>query len=158
MQSDLLRIRPATDADKDAVIANQVASQDTEASFHPSRQSGDAIKGTAWDMIHARRGRIIVAEYDGEIIGHIGGAMAHDQSPFFLPEWQQYALIFDLYVQPRYRRHKVGAKLVSAMELHLRYAGAKIIRIIALSGNDPAQKLYADAGFTPYEVTIEKCV
>ena len=158
MQPELLRIRPATLDDKDAVIANQVASQNAEASFHPSRQSGEAIEGTAWSMIHARHGTILVAEYDGAIIGHVGGAHAHDPSPFFLPEWQHYALIFDLYVQPAFRRHKVGLTLVKEMEARLKEAGAKTIRIIALSGNDAAQKLYAEAGFAPYEITMEKCV
>ena len=158
MHLDALIIRPATDADKEQVIENQVASQNEEASFHPSRQSGEAIKGVAWQMIYARHGVVLVAEHEGAIIGHVGGAHAHDPSPFFLPEWQHYALIFDLFVLPEFRRHHVGAKLVEAMEERLRAAGAKTIRIIALSGNQAAQDLYADAGFRPYEIIMEKRV
>lgn len=151
-----LIIRPATDADKETVIAHQVASQDEEAAFHPSRQSGEAIRGVAWNMIHARAGIVLVAELNGQIIGHVGGAHALDTSPFFLPEWQHYSLIFDLYVLPAFRRQKIGAALVREMTTLLVAAGAKRIRIIGLANNPAALKLYEAAGFAPYEVTMEK--
>jgi len=153
-----LTIRPATDADKEIVIRNQVASQDEEASLHPSRQRGESIRGVAWDMIHARQGLILLAEIDGRIIGHVGGAHALDTSPFFLPEWQHYSLIFDLYVLPEFRRKKIGSALVREMLRCLENSGATRIRIVGLAGNPAALALYREIGFAPYEVTMEKII
>jgi ribosomal protein S18 acetylase RimI-like enzyme len=157
MQNNLI-IRTATDADKETVIANQVASQEEEASFHPSRQRGEAIRGVAWEMIHARQGIILVAEQNGQIIGHVGGAHALDASPFFLPEWQHYSLIFDLYILPAHRRKGIGSMLVREMLSRLEASGATRIRIVGLANNPAALALYRAIGFAPYEVTMEKVV
>jgi len=153
-----LIIRPATDADKEIVVRNQVASQDEEASLHPSRQRGESIRGVAWEMIHARQGLILLAELDGRIIGHVGGAHALDNSPFFLPQWQHYSLIFDLYVLPEFRRQKIGSQLVREMAKRLQDSGATRIRIVGLAGNPAALALYQAMGFTPYEITMEKLI
>jgi ribosomal protein S18 acetylase RimI-like enzyme len=156
MDPSKLAIRVATPSDKDAVIANQVASQDAESHLHPSRQKGEAIRGVAWRMVHERHGTMLLAEYDGVVIGHVGGAHAQDTSPFFVPEWQRFALIFDLYVRPEYRRYGVGNALIAAMEAHLKAHGARLVRITVLAGNDAAKTLYSGAGYAPYELMMEK--
>lgn len=148
-------IRKATEEDKSSVIKNQVLSQDAEASLHKSRRSGAEIAGLAWNLINERGGIIIVAEIDNQIIGHIGGAHAFDANPFFLPDWQSHAMIFDLFVLPEYRRQKIGAKLVTEMLNFLKNSGAKNVRIIGLAANLSALELYAKIGFKPYEITLE---
>lgn len=151
-----LVIRRAEPADKPAVAAQQIDSQNEEARLHPSREVGQKIAGVAWDMIHQRGGCMLIAEDNGKLIGHIGGAITRDASPFFNAAWQEYAMIFDLYVAPSHRRLGIGRLLVKAIMLFLKNAGARRFRIVGLIGNDIALALYRDMGFTDYEVTLER--
>lgn len=151
-----ITIRRATPEDRDRVVQQQVLSQDEEASFHISRESGAAIEGMAWDLIHQRGGFVLIAEHSGALIGHVGGATTVDPSPFFNANWQHYALIFDLYVQPAYRRKGVGMALVRQMSDALEALGATRFRIVGLASNPAALALYRRAGFTDYEVTLER--
>lgn len=150
-----ITIRPATQADRDRVTAQQVASQNEELGFHASRAAGESIKGLAWELIHQRHGFVMIAEENGTLIGHVGGALVNDASLFLKPSWHQYGLIFDLYVQPQHRRRAIGSALVHAVLNQLKTQGAKRFRIVGLSGNMPALNLYRKLGFTDYEVTLE---
>jgi ribosomal protein S18 acetylase RimI-like enzyme len=151
-----INYRLATQADRDCVIAQQVDSQNEEAALHPSRVQGEAIAGVAWDMLHARGGFMIIAERDGALVGHIGGAPVHDGSPFFVDAWRDYALMFDLYVRPEARRAGIGRNLVEAMRKSLQALGVTRLRIVGLSNNVAALALYQSCGFQPYEVTLEQ--
>lgn len=156
LRSPNITIRRATLDDRARVINQQVQSQDEEASFHASRERGQAIEGVAWDLIHQRGGFILIAEANGVLIGHVGGATTVDPSPFFNSDWQHYALIFDLYVQPTHRRRGIGTALVKYMLEALTALGAKRFRIVGLAGNPSALGLYRKLGFTDYEITLER--
>ncbi len=149
-------IRRATSADHDAVVALQVDSQNEEAALHPSRASGEEVRGVAWEMIHLRQGLMFVAEAEGTLVGHVGGAHVLDSSPFFKPEWRHYGLIFDLYVRPEFRRRGLAKQLVHAISDALLESGAHRLRIVGLANNDAALALYRGLGFSDYEVTLEK--
>lgn len=151
-------IRRATLDDRARVINQQVQSQDEEASFHESRERGAAIEGVAWDLIHQRGGFILIAEAGGVLIGHVGGATTTDPSPFFNADWQHYALVFDLYVQPSYRRKGIGKALVAQMLHALEALGARRFRIVGLASNPAALALYRGLGFSDYEITLERNV
>jgi len=151
-----ITIRRATLDDRDRVVHQQIASQDEEARFHPSRERGEAIAGIAWDLIHQRGGFVLIAEHHGALVGHVGGATTIDPSPFFNADWQHYALIFDLYVLPSYRRKGIGAALVSQMLAALENLGATRFRIVGLASNPAALALYRGLGFADYEVTLER--
>ena len=151
-----ITIRRATLEDRDRVVRQQIQSQNEEAGFHASRERGEAIEGVAWDLIHQRGGFVLIAEHSGALVGHVGGATTVDPSPFFNADWQHYALIFDLYVQPAYRRKGIGMALVSQMLSVLEKLGATRFRIVGLAGNPAALALYRRLGFRDYEVTLER--
>lgn len=151
-----ITMRLAESTDRVRVVEQQVASQNEEAGFHPSRTAGEEIKGLAWELIHQRGGFIMLAEENGILIGHAGGALVTDASLFLKPNWHSYGLIFDLYVRPEYRRKQIGSALVKAVMQELTYKGATHFRIVGLSGNDAALNLYRKLGFTDYEVTLER--
>jgi ribosomal protein S18 acetylase RimI-like enzyme len=150
-----LTIRIATAADKDRVTTQQVDSQNEELSLHASRATGESIKGLAWELIHQRGGFVIIAEDNGTLIGHVGGAIVGDASLFLKPDWHQYGLIFDLYIKPEYRRQHLGSALVEAVMHALRNKGVKRFRIVGLAQNEAALRLYRKTGFTDYEMTLE---
>jgi ribosomal protein S18 acetylase RimI-like enzyme len=148
-------IRRAHDGDRLRVVAQQIDSQNEEATFHESRVSGEAIAGIAWEMIHQRGGCMLIAEESGELIGHVGGALTRDVSPFFKNNWQEYAMIFDLYVAPNHRRRGIGKAMVQQMMALLKEAGATRFRIVGLAANPAALSLYRACGFFDYEITLE---
>ncbi len=154
--SEAFTIRQATLSDKDRVTAQQIDSQNEEARLHPSRMEGGVISGVAWEMIHSGGGFILIAEKNGELIGHVGGSITRQPSPFFKAQWHEYAMIFDLYVTPAHRRQGIARALVKQMMQVLASRGANHVRIVGLSNNQAALALYRALGFSDYEITLER--
>ncbi|MCD5391119.1 ribosomal protein S18-alanine N-acetyltransferase [candidate division NPL-UPA2 bacterium] len=78
----------------------------------------------------------LVAKREGRVVGYSGFFLVADE-----------AHIGNLAVHPRFRRRKVGERLVAAMLERARAKGARRVALEVRAGNTAAQKLYQKLGF-----------
>jgi ribosomal protein S18 acetylase RimI-like enzyme len=97
---------------------------------------------------------LLVAERDGEVLGYsYAGLEGIDWMSLRGPA----GVAHDLVVDPAHRRQGIGRLLLDATLKALKAMGAKQVVLSTAEGNEPAQRLFADAGFrrTMIEMTRE---
>ena len=67
-------------------------------------------------------------------------------------------LVHDLYVEPAWRDAGVGGRLLDAAERALADAGADVLAVEAMAGNDDARRLYERRGYGIHRVEMERPV
>ncbi|MFC6874662.1 GNAT family N-acetyltransferase [Halobellus marinus] len=67
-------------------------------------------------------------------------------------------VVRNVYVRPEYRGRGVGTDLMDAAEDTLRAAGASVVSLEAMAGNDRARAFYRDRGYAPHRIQFEKRV
>jgi ribosomal protein S18 acetylase RimI-like enzyme len=67
-------------------------------------------------------------------------------------------VVRNVYVVPEYRGRGIGSDLMDAAESALRAAGATVVSLEAMAGNDRARAFYRDRGYTPHRIQFEKRV
>ncbi len=104
---------------------------------------------------HIVTGGLFVARADdSELVGFV----------MFGPETDGYAqdvsrgAIQNVYVEPRFRNDGVGTALMDAAESALADAGAEVVRLEAMAGNEAARRLYEKRGYRVHRVELEKRV
>jgi ribosomal protein S18 acetylase RimI-like enzyme len=97
---------------------------------------------------------VLVAEEDGTVIGYAyAGVEAGDYMSLRGPA----GMLHDIIVDPEYRGRGVGRLLLDATLAFLRSRGAPRVVLSTAARNEPAQRLFASAGFrhTMIEMTRE---
>ena len=97
---------------------------------------------------------VLVAERDGEVLGYTyAGVEEHDYMPFRGPA----GVLHDIVVDPAHRGRGVGRMLLDATLAALKARGAPRVVLSTAERNEPAQRLFARAGFrrTMIEMTRE---
>lgn len=97
---------------------------------------------------------IIVAEVEGETVGYASGALeGYDYLALLGPA----GILYDLVVDPPSRGRGIGRMLLAAIMTELGARGAPRVLLSRAVHNEPAQRLFARAGFraTMIEMTCE---
>ncbi len=97
---------------------------------------------------------ILVAERDGEVVGYTyAGVEGNDYMSLRGPA----GVLHDIVVAPAHRGHGVGRMLLDATLTALKARGAPRVVLSTAERNEPAQRLFARAGFrrTMIEMTHE---
>ena len=95
----------------------------------------------SWQRIlHQRRGKVLVADEEGSVIGFCAVGPAIDD------DWGE---VFAIYVDPRNWGHGVGRDLLAAAENSLAEAGFSRALLWVLEGNDRARVYYERQGWAP---------
>jgi ribosomal protein S18 acetylase RimI-like enzyme len=97
---------------------------------------------------------VLVAERDGEVLGYsYSGVEGHDYMSLRGPA----GVLHDIVVDPAHRGHGVGRTLLDATLAALAARGAPRVVLSTAEQNEPAQRLFARAGFrrTMIEMTRE---
>jgi ribosomal protein S18 acetylase RimI-like enzyme len=97
---------------------------------------------------------VLVAERDGEVLGYTyAGVEGHDYMSLRGPA----GVLYDIVVDPRHRGHGIGRMLLDATLAALTARGAPRAVLSTAERNEPAQRLFARAGFrrTMVEMTRE---
>ena len=97
---------------------------------------------------------VLVAERAGEVIGYTyAGMEGHDYMALRGPA----GALYDIVVDPAHRGEGIGRRLLDATLALLRERGAPRIVLSTAERNEPAQRLFARAGFrrTMIEMTRE---
>lgn len=84
-----------------------------------------------------------LAEYEGRAAG-IGALVINHQPPKFRSDTELYALIYNMYTIPGYRRRGVAASVLQHMSEYLRENG---IHYIILYASDMGRSVYERFGF-----------
>ncbi|MFF9776400.1 GNAT family N-acetyltransferase [Streptomyces sp. NPDC013978] len=96
-------------------------------------------------------GRLLLAAVcDGEVVGHLSGAMSGPTA--MRPVGS--ATLMALYVRPEHRRARVGARLVDTFLAWARERGAAHAEVTASAGNADGIRFYEREEFRPQAVTL----
>jgi GNAT superfamily N-acetyltransferase len=157
--SPLLRIRPATAADRPRLRRAVVELQDHEHRLHDSRLPGEQVADAYLARIEresAKSGALLVAERTGAFVGFVAGWIEEFHAIIETPDSDRFAFVSDLFVTPQFRGKRIARQLLSAIERRLAQPGITRLRLCALAANEPATLAYLRDGFSPYEVLYER--
>jgi ribosomal protein S18 acetylase RimI-like enzyme len=147
----IARVRRATRSDlkEVAALAAELVTQhhtvDPERFFLPERvEEGYAL----WLGRELERSQavVLVAEVDGRVAGYAYGTLEGRNWNALLAE---HGAIHDILVASSVRGRGVGGELLGALLVELEAAGAPRIVLQTMVSNQPAQRLFAKAGFRP---------
>lgn len=154
-------IRPATRADLPAIGRLGALLVRLHHDFDPQRfipatprteQGYGSFLGTQLEVPDVI---VLVAERDGEVLGYsYAGLEGFDYMALRAPA----GALYDIVVDPAHRGHGVGRMLLDATLAALADRGAPRVVLSTAERNEPAQRLFARAGFrrTMIEMTRER--
>jgi ribosomal protein S18 acetylase RimI-like enzyme len=155
-----VNLRPATPADVPAIGRLGALLVRTHHDFDPKRfiaatsrteQGYGSFLGTQLDEPNVI---VLVAEREGEVLGYTyAGVEGNDYMALRGPA----GVVYDIVVDPAYRRQGVGRMLLDAALEALEARGAPRAVLSTAEQNTPAQHLFESAGFrrTMIEMTRE---
>ena len=148
-----VEIEPPEPGAVDALVDLWVALASDQRA-HDSHVLPDENRAVVRDTLarHAVTGGIRVARRDGDIVGFVTfgierGAYEQDETR---------GVVRNVYVDPEYRGRGIGGDLLEAAETALADAGATVVALEAMAGNDRARGFYRRRGYTPHRVQFEK--
>jgi ribosomal protein S18 acetylase RimI-like enzyme len=143
-------IRPATPADLQAIGRLGALLVRAHHDFDPKRfiaatpQTERAYASFLGTQLEEPNVVILVAELDGELLGYsYAGVEGYDYMSLRGPA----GVLHDIVVDPMHRRHGVGRMLLEATLAALAARGAPRVVLSTAEQNEPAQRLFARAGF-----------
>jgi ribosomal protein S18 acetylase RimI-like enzyme len=160
MSAPAVSIRPATPADLAAIGRLGALLVRIHHDFDPERfiaatpqteHGYGSFLGTQLDKPNIV---ILVAERDGEVVGYTyAGVEGNDYMSLRGPA----GVLYDIVVDPGHRGQGVGRRLLDATLAALQAKGAPRVVLSTAERNEPAQRLFARAGFrrTMIEMTRE---
>jgi ribosomal protein S18 acetylase RimI-like enzyme len=158
--SAAINIRPATAADLPAIGRLGALLVRTHHDFDPKRflaatsQTEHAYGSFLGTQLDDPNIIILVADRDGEVIGYTyAGVEGNDYMSLRGPA----GVVYDIVVDPAYRKQGVGRMLLDATLEELKARGAPRVVLSTAEKNAPAQRLFDRAGFrrTMIEMTRE---
>ncbi|GGJ02621.1 GNAT family N-acetyltransferase [Halobellus salinus] len=139
--------------DVDAVVDLWVALASDQRRYD-SHIRPEPNRGVIRDTLarHAVTGELRTARHDGDVVGFVSfelerGAYESDETR---------GIVRNIYVDPGYRDRGIGGALLGAAETALADAGATVVALEAMAGNDSAQGFYRRRGYAPHRVQFEK--
>jgi ribosomal protein S18 acetylase RimI-like enzyme len=118
--------------------------------FFPPTNWGRRYSTALLREVRKRGGYVLVAEFDRTRAGFVAGVL----EPVTRRRGRTFAAarpcwIWDLYVDPRFRKRGVGTELMNEIEGRFRAKGRDFVHLLALSGNVRAVAMYRSRGYTP---------
>jgi ribosomal protein S18 acetylase RimI-like enzyme len=149
-------VRPATVAEVDAVVEHWLALVD-EQQRHGEVLESDANRRLARRRLAEAitRDEVLVAVSQEETIcGFVGYGV--ERGYFELGRLR--GRIRAIHVDPACRNAGIGTRLLDAAETRLHHRGCESILVDVLVANESARALYADRGYSPHRLTLERRV
>lgn len=160
MSVPAVSIRPATPADLQAIGRLGALLVRVHHDFDPDRfiaatpQTEHAYGSFLGTQLEEPNVLILVAERDGEVVGY---AYAGVEGTDYISLRGPAGVLYDIVVDPAHRGRGVGRVLLDATLEALQARGAPRVVLSTAERNEPAQRLFARAGFrrTMIEMTRE---
>ena len=160
VEPSAVTIRPASPADVPAIGRLGALLVKTHHDFDPQRfiaatpRTEHGYGSYLGSLLRDQEIVILVAEEDGEVLGYTyAGVEGYDYMALRGPA----GALYDIVVDPAHRGHGVGRMLLDATLAALEARGAPRVVLSTAEQNEPAQRLFARAGFrrTMIEMTRE---
>jgi ribosomal protein S18 acetylase RimI-like enzyme len=160
VEPSAVTIRPASPADVPAIGRLGALLVKTHHDFDPQRfiaatpRTEHGYGSYLGSLLRDQDIVILVAEQDGEVLGYTyAGVEGYDYMALRGPA----GALYDIVVDPAHRGHGVGRMLLDATLTALEERGAPRVVLSTAEQNEPAQRLFARAGFrrTMIEMTRE---
>ena len=160
VEPSAVTIRPASPADVPAIGRLGALLVKTHHDFDPQRfiaatpRTEHGYGSYLGSLLRDQDIVILVAEQDGEVLGYTyAGVEGYDYMALRGPA----GAVYDIVVDPAYRGRGVGRMLLDATLAALAARGAPRVVLSTAEQNEPAQRLFARAGFrrTMIEMTRE---
>jgi len=160
VEPSAVTIRPASRADVPAIGRLGALLVKTHHDFDPQRfiaatpRTEHGYGSYLGSLLRDQDIVILVAEQDGEVLGYTyAGVEGYDYMALRGPA----GALYDIVVDPAHRGHGVGRMLLDATLTALEERGAPRVVLSTAEQNEPAQRLFARAGFrrTMIEMTRE---
>jgi GNAT superfamily N-acetyltransferase len=149
-----MTIREATAADVDGLVASNSALFAADAAVR------DPLRNPGWADAHAAGHvtetlanpdmLVLVAEYDGAIVGHLTGAFLPVSAMWTAPR----AELFSMQVMAPWRSQGIGSQLVGSFKAWAHARGVAQLRVSAYTANEGAIRFYRRHGFVPLDTTL----
>lgn len=141
---ETIHIRKAILADLPILLKFEQAIIEAERPYDPTLKEGTFHYYDIAAMIAASHVEVLVAEYNGQVIGS-GYARIQDAKPYLL--FPQYAYLGFMYVDPAHRGKGVNKLIVGGLKAWASSQGIVEIRLDVYDENGAAVKAYEKAGF-----------
>lgn len=154
-----ITLRTATLKDREAVIEliHQLNVFEADLTGDRRRDYGGATGyyDELMQRLSRRKGRIVVAEEGGAVVGAMGFSLDEDAAYVTEPV-RRHGTVTDLIVHESQRGRGIGQMLLAEAERLTREAGYKRLAIGVLVANDRADRTYRQFGFEPYVSIMKK--
>jgi len=149
------RIRHATTADLEALLACWL-SLVAHGREHGLHLRTDANRTIARETLAAAIAddRAFVADEDDAVVGFCSLSLERGGFDRDAPR----GVVENLYVDPGARGDGLGSALLAAGEDRLRELGAEIVAVETMAADEAAGEFYAERGYAPHRLTLEKRV
>ena len=148
-------IRKAVPDDLDTLLSFEQGIIYTERPFDPTLRDGPIHYYDLKAMMHDDNIALLVAEYEGEIIGS-GYARLEESKPYL--KHHRHAYLGFMYVHPGYRGKGVNAQIVEALRDWARERQITELRLDVYCENSPAISAYEKVGFKKHMMEMRMAV
>ncbi|GAA1377353.1 hypothetical protein GCM10009612_77000 [Streptomyces beijiangensis] len=131
-----------------ALFAEDAGTRDPSINIDWPREHGPQRFATGIDDPNRL---LLVATCEGAVVGHLVGALG--EASAMKPV--KFATLVSMYVQPGFRRSRIGGRLVAEFSGWAKESGAEAAEVTAYSSNAEAIKFYERNGFAPQSVTLQ---
>jgi GNAT superfamily N-acetyltransferase len=165
---EAIQFRVATRQDTLALIDLKWAINLAEHAVYPKNSgipeildlSRDAAKSGMeeyWSVIETNGGAFLVGLREGEIVC-AGCWYGEAAAVSTLPQFQRQAGIGCIIVLPIARGMGLGREIMIRLEAMIRAEGITHVRLTVVPGNLPAETLYSQLGYKPFETVMIKAI
>ena len=150
-----ITLRDATPEDRPFLLGAIAALNDHERALHDTRLPGADIAAAYFATIDGK-GPIVLAIGAEGPVGYMACRIETGHTPAETEDSNVFGYISDVFVAPEARGRGIAGILVAEAERRLRPFGITRLRLSSLAMNYSAIRAYRKAGFTDYEVVLEK--
>ncbi|MBX3503055.1 MAG: GNAT family N-acetyltransferase [Alphaproteobacteria bacterium] len=160
METLSIVLRDFTPEDRPFLLSAIAQLNDHERALHDTRLPGAEIAEAYFNKIHGKiatdHGCIVVAFNGDERVGYMACRIETDDAPAETADSNVFGYISDVFVVAGMRGRNIAALLVAEAERRVRPHGVTRLRLGSLASNEQAIRAYRKAGFSDYEVVLEK--
>lgn len=140
---------------RECVVQLQAAEREIDARTADGESIADAYIDYLNNICGANRGKILVAELHGQVVGYTAVQLWNNSEEVH-EEPYEYGYVSDLIVLDAFRRRGLGRALLDAAQAYTRRQDIDLLRIGVLAGNKSVRRMYRGCGFREHKVVLEK--